>query len=364
MSPFEDSNSHWTPAFFARLMASTSHKRLLGIFAILVLAGSLPCSAQSDHPYKYFRVGNPTDSANAKPRAGYALMGGGSDLDEAFRWLCDRAGGGDLLVLRATGTDDYNRYIQKLCRLNSVATLVIPNRAAADDPFVAKAIEHAAAVFISGGDQSNYINFWMNSPVQTALNNGIARGIPLGGTSAGLAVMGEWAYSAQGDKPDDPNLSGAMALANPFSPRVTLVHGFLNIPVMTGAITDTHFAKRDRMGRLLVFLARLDRPDGKSLSASPPSFRGVGIEERAAFLLEPDGTGRVIGHGSAYFIETRHARGSIEKEKPLTFGTYSVQKVAPGRSFNLKTWTREASGYELSVRDGKINSTQSTGAVY
>ncbi len=67
-------------------------------------------------------------------------MGGGKDLDEAFRWLCDRAGGGDLLVLRATGDDDYNPYIQRLCHLNSVATLVIPDRGAAEDPAVAKII--------------------------------------------------------------------------------------------------------------------------------------------------------------------------------------------------------------------------------
>ena len=53
------------------------------------------------------------DAAPAAPRAGYALMGGGTDLDEAFLWLCERAGGGDFLVLRATGTDDYNPYIQE-----------------------------------------------------------------------------------------------------------------------------------------------------------------------------------------------------------------------------------------------------------
>jgi len=82
--------------------------------------------------------------------------------------------------------DDYNPYIQKLCHLNSVATIVIPDRAAAEDPFVAQAIEHASALFISGGDQANYINFWQETPVQTALNDAIKRGVPIGGTSAGL----------------------------------------------------------------------------------------------------------------------------------------------------------------------------------
>ena len=211
------------------------------------------------------RAGNAQDATRAAPKAGFALMGGGKDLDEAFRWLCDRAGGGDFLVLRATGDDEYNAYVQKLCRLNSVATLIIPNRAAATDPEVARIIGRASAMFIAGGDQANYINFWMGTPVQAALNDAIRRGVPIGGTSAGLAVMGEWAYSAQGDKPDDPNLDSQSALAHPDMKRITLVKGFLDIPILKGVITDTHFAKRDRMGRLLVFLAHVNQPDGKTV---------------------------------------------------------------------------------------------------
>lgn len=57
----------------------------------------------------YYRVGAATDVVR-HPRAGHALMGGGTDLDEAFRWLCDRADGGDLLVLRASGDDAYNAF--------------------------------------------------------------------------------------------------------------------------------------------------------------------------------------------------------------------------------------------------------------
>jgi cyanophycinase len=288
-------------------------------------------------------------------------MGGGSDLDEAFQWLCDRAGGGDFLVLRATGDDDYNPYIQKLCpKLNSVATVIIPNRAAAEDPFVATAIRNAEAVFIAGGDQANYINFWMHSPVQDALQSDIARGVPLGGTSAGLAVTGEWAFSAQGDKPDDPNLTGKLAMSDPFGPRNTLVQGFLRIPIMSGIITDTHFARRDRMGRLLAFLARLqEKPAGSAARC-----RGIGVEERAAVLLEPDGAARVVGRGEAYFIDVDGASGAAVQGKALTFGPYAVQKVVPGHAFNVKTWTGESTTYQLNVKDGKIESSQAGGSVY
>ena len=341
--------------------------RLL-LFALLSLA--VAASAQTAPAYRYFRAGNPANIA-ATPRPGYALMGGGADLDEAFRFLCDRAGGGDLLVLRATGDNEYNGYIQKLCTLNSVATLVIPNREAALDPFVAQAIAHASALFIAGGDQANYINFWQGTPVQSALNNAIRRGVPLGGTSAGLAVMGEYAYTAQGDKPDDPNLDGKTAIADPFGPRITLNRNFLEIPILKGIIADTHFAKRNRMGRLLVFLARLNRTGRQAAAAArdghPRHRRGAG---RGRFA----GTGRQgrcrrsrqrLFRRSARRIQHDGWRqfGVMASNKPLTFGPYEIQKVAPGHTFNLPTWTGDATQYKLSVESGVVHSTQPGGGL-
>jgi len=333
---------------------------LVSAFLFVSLTHSFAQTAQN---YRYARVGNAVNVA-ATPRPGYALMGGGTDLDEAFRFLCDHAGGGDLLVLRASRSDDYNPYIQKLCHLNSVATLVIPNRAAASEPFVAQAIDHASALFIAGGDQANYINFWQATPVQTALNAAIARGVPIGGTSAGLAVLGEFAYTAQGDKPDDPNLDAKTALADPYGARITLNSQFLNIPILKGIITDSHFARRNRMGRLLVFLARLNEPDGKPVPPTAPRIRGIGIEERAAVLVEADGTATVVGSGDAYFVGATHAFGVIEKGKPLNFGAFDVKKVAPGHSFNLATCSGEATQFKLSVEAGTVHSTQADGSLY
>jgi cyanophycinase len=345
--------------------------QILGL-AVLLMASALSSLSQTP-AYRYIRAGEPAD-IQAQARPGFALMGGGTDLDEAFKFLCDRAGGGDFLVLRATGDDEYNFYLRGLCHLNSVATLIIPNRGAAANPFVSDAIKQASAIFIAGGDQANYINFWMDTPVQTALNDAIRRGVPIGGTSAGLAVMGDYVYTAQGDKPDDPNLDGKTALADPYSPRITLGGKFLNIPILKDVITDTHFARRDRMGRLLVFLARLNEPDGQPVPANAPTVRGIGVEERAAILLEPDGKARVVGYGAAYFIDadrgsgllldTEHRLGVMAAHKPLTYGPFTVQKVGPGADFYIKSWAGDGITYKLSVEAGKIHSTQTANEIY
>jgi cyanophycinase len=92
--------------------------------------------------------------------------GGGKDLDAAFRWLCQRANGGDFVILRAADDDSYNTYVNGLCKVNSVATLIIPDRNAAEDSAVSDVIGHAEAVFIAGGDQAHYVRAWqMFTPV-------------------------------------------------------------------------------------------------------------------------------------------------------------------------------------------------------
>jgi len=335
--------------------------RILQFCVVLLMSAQFARSQTSR--YQYIRTGENAD-VTVQPRPGYALIGGGADLDEAFKFLCDRSGGGDMLVLRATGDDSYNAYIRAICHLNSVATLIIPSRDAATNPFVAETISHASAIFIAGGDQANYINFWMNTPVQASLNEAIHRGVPIGGTSAGLAVLGEYVYTARSDKPDDPNLDGRTATADPYGPRINLARGFLEIPTLKGIITDTHFKRRDRMGRLLVFLARENDSDGKSASPEEPPVRGIGIDERTAVLLEPDGTAHVVGDGHAYFIDADHGHGMMQSHKPLTFGPFNVQKVAAGSDFYIASWAGDAISYRISVESGRLHSTQTANEIY
>jgi cyanophycinase len=130
------------------------------------------CSAPTvQASWKYFRAGKDTDST-VTPRVGYALMGGGSKLDPAYLFLCEHAGGGDFLILRANTEDEYakkaNVEMLQTCPLNSAATIVFTSREDSDDPKVVQIIEHAESIFLAGGDQSNYVRFWQDTPVQEA----------------------------------------------------------------------------------------------------------------------------------------------------------------------------------------------------
>jgi cyanophycinase len=324
------------------------------IFAVTILF----CGMSPAASYQYIRIGHPGD-VETTPTAGTAMMGGGSDLDVAFAWLCNKANGGDFLILRAHGGDDYNSYVNGLCKANSVATLIIPDRSSAQDPEVAAIIGRAEAVFIAGGDQANYIHFWKGTPVQDAINADIAAGKPIGGTSAGLAVEGEFLYGALND-PADAELHSPEALSNPFHNQVTVVSGFLKIPHLDNLITDSHFAKRDRMGRTLVFLARIM----EDKMAKHP--REVAVDEKSTVLVESDGKATVVGSGKgAYFLRPNHAPEVCKQNVPLEFHDVSVYHVATGGHFDLNTWTGDGgNSYSLTVEKGVVRSTQPDHGIY
>jgi cyanophycinase len=327
--------------------------------AIVVLWSASLAALGQTASSQYFRLGQKAD-AQVTPTPGIAMMGGGTDLDEAFRWLCGKANGGDFLILRARGDDDYNSYVNGLCKPNSVATLIVPDRAAALDPAVSGIIRHAQAIFIAGGDQARYVNFWRGTPVQEAINADIAEGKPIGGTSAGLAILGEFSYGALNDPPDDSSLSSADALRDPFFARITLVENFLKAPLLQNTITDSHFAKRDRLGRSLVFLARLIQ-DGWSRDP-----REIAIDEKSALLVECDGKAKVVGSGKGvYFLHPSEPPAVCRNGVPLTFRRISVYNAPAGAGFDLAKWKgKGGSSYTLSVDRGTIKSTQPGDVTY
>ena len=301
------------------------------------------------------RLGNPND-VTTTTRGGILFEGGSTDVDAAYQWMCAKANGGDFLVIRASGTAAYNRYIRGLCpTLNSVSTLIVHSRTGAEQPFVRDTILKAEALFIAGGDQSNYIRYYAGTPVAAGIDTLAARGVPVGGTSAGNAVLAQFGYSAI-----TGSVTSKQALADPFTRLITIENGFLNVsPLLRDKFTDDHFAARDRMGRLIAFLARVIQ-DG-----SAPQVSAIATDEKTAYLMEPDGSGTVSGAGTAYFLRTPGPPEICKPGTPLTFKNISVYRVRAGGTFNIGTWTgTSGAAYSLSAVNGVLQSTQPGGGVY
>lgn len=346
---------------------------------------------QPSKDYSYYVTGNAADATVNATSSGLALMGGGTDVDEVFRWLGGKANGGDFVVLRASGNDAYDPYIDALVpALDSVATLIVPSVAGANDPFVAQQVREAEAIFIAGGDQSDYINFWKNTALESAIYQSIARGAPIGGTSAGLAVLSEFDFSAV-----NGSVTSSEALADPYNPAVVLDSGFVNetdfvaaqgmpsaLRYLDNVITDSHFQQRDRFGRLVTFVARIDQ-DG---SPTDPAPHGIGVNEQTALLIDDNGLAQVVGNPyviskknpvssqlrNVYLLSaSSNSIGTVIAGQPLTYANVAVVRADydpttnVGDTFNFNTWVGGGTtSYTIASTVGVLSSTQSSGSVY
>jgi len=223
---------------------------------------------------------------------GVVLMGGGTDVDEAIKWMINKSGGGDFVVIRASGSTGYNDYIKQLGNANSVETLLIDSRDKANLAEASEKIRNAEALFIAGGDQSNYVKYWADTEVSKAIKFLVeSKKVPIGGTSAGCAVLSEYIFDAK-----NGSVISSEALTNPYDPLVSISKSFILVPVLKNVIADQHYSQRTRQGRHVAFMARLI----KDFAVSSPI--GIGVDERTAVAIEENGSTKVFGSGTAHFL--------------------------------------------------------------
>ena len=182
---------------------------------------------------------------------------------------------------------------------------------------------------------------------------------PSRGTSAGTAILSEFIYAALRQ-----SVTSSEALANPFSPNITLDRDFLALPYMQGIITDQHLIERDRLGRTLTFMARIVA-DGWAAES-----KAIAIDRETAVLVDgKSGKATIVANADhptpyAYFIRGG-APEIVAAKTPLTYTNLEVQRAAPGSTFDLLSWSGKGLvSYMLNVVDGVITSTQPGGSIY
>ena len=294
-------------------------------------------------------------------------MGGATENDDAMRWFLQRANGGDVLVLRASGQDGYNPYFYNDLgvTLNAVETIRFNNASASNNPYIHQRISEADAIWFAGGDQWNYVSYWRNTPIDSLINLAIQeRNIVIGGTSAGMAILGEYYFSAQSG-----TITSSAALSNPtLSASSVSLSPFLSVPFLGQTITDTHYDNPDRKGRHIVFIANAYAEEAQYV-------KGIACDEYTAVCIDTTGWARVFGDfpaydDNAYFLQINCALADASPEVyssnvPLTWDrnqqaiqVYILKGTQTGQNgFDLSNWS-EGNGGEWSfwsVNSGSLN---------
>lgn len=210
-------------------------------------------------------------------------------------------------------------YVRIMTRLgvprDRVHVPLIRNREEAQKPDVARRLESAAGIYITGGDQYALTQTLDGTPAEKAIRAAYNRGAVVAGTSAGATAMGRPMVVAGGG-------SGELRLG-----MVQMSNGLAwageNI------IIDTHFGARGRFPRLAAAVAE------------HPLSLGVGIDENTCLLIDPTGHCIVAGIGVVYFVDAsgvlvNSAQSHARSGHPISVGPLNVVVLSAGGEYELR----------------------------
>lgn len=321
----------------------------LCLLSLLAAAGSAVAK-----DYRRYFIGDRALPTPGHVEPGLLLAGGGDRNLDAARWFLGKAGNGHIVVLSASYTTELaDEFYKDAGGAASVETFVFKNGKPATDPAILDALARADGIFIAGGDQARYVRYWKGTPIAAALDAHVRAGKPLGGTSAGLAILGEYLYGAM----DGGSIRSPEALVDPLGPAVTIEQDFLHLPTLKGVVTDTHFKERDRLGRLFAFVTK-----AQTLTGTPQrALIGLGVDESAALAVDGEGRGRIFATdpaGMGWVVRT----GGIDTPKPgqpLTLRRAEAVGIGPGSVVRLPEGRVEAPAFHRYYRiaDGRVAET-------
>lgn len=257
-------------------------------------------------------------------KRGFIVPIGGAEDKEGqaaiLRKFLDVAGGSGariVIIPTASKLEDTGRRYEKLFRklgADEAKALPLETRDDAGKGEWLDYIERANGIFVTGGNQLRLTTIIGGTPVAKAIRRAHARGVAVGGTSAGAAILSEHmiAYGAEGH--------------TPHAGKVALVPGW---GLTNRILIDQHFRQRDRLGRLLTALAY------------NPFAVGVGLDEDTAAFIDPQRVLTVVGTGALTIIDVSELSHSsiaeVKEGHPVCLTNVRLHVLTEGGQFDLES---------------------------
>lgn len=225
-------------------------------------------------------------------------------------------------ILKDTGKDYANLFLELGAR--SARSLEFRNRAKSSADDFLKAVRSASGMFISGGTQMRLPVAIGGTPLEAAILDAYRRGVIIGGTSAGAAVM--------------PKVMIAYGKGGP-TPRERIAQFAPGLGLTDKIVFDQHFRQRDRLGRLLYLIA------------AHPGLLGVGIDENTAAIVQDELSITVTGSGAVTVVDGSEIEltnvAEVENGGAVAVNNVRIHILTSGCSFDANTRKAEIPKLQL-----------------
>ena len=228
------------------------------------------------------------------------------------------AGGDDARIVvistaSSLGDAATDLYRQLFAQLGAIAVSGLRplTREEANDPSMAKMLDEATGIFLTGGNQLRLSSVVGGTKLGAAILAAHERGVVVAGTSAGASAVSTHmvAFGA----------SGA-------TPKHRMVQISAGLGLLKGVVVDQHFEQRTRLGRLLAVVAQ------------SPSLVGMGLDEDTAAVVQADQTLEVIGKGAVTIVDGSQVVTDAFNTKgyrPMMVSGAILHSLPAGQRFDL-----------------------------
>lgn len=257
------------------------------------------------------------------PKGKLFIIGGGNRSDALMKQVltvADLSKKDYIVVLPMSSEEPDSSFIffkTQMVKLTANPVVMLNfNKETAQNQTLADSLQKAKLIFISGGDQTRFMNVVQNTPVKTAIQKAYQNGSTISGTSAGAAVMSEKMIT--GNQKLQKEYSGTFD-----NIRYDNLETSEGLGLLKTAIIDQHFLKRNRYNRLLSALVEF------------PTLTGIGIDESTAIIVRNN---QIEVAGESEVIVVKSPKGIL---KAKTGNLVSIENLqmsiyTAGQKFNIK----------------------------
>lgn len=262
--------------------------------------------------------------ANAQKEKGKLfIIGGGNRSDQLMQHLVDLAQFKKtdyIVVLPMSSEEPDSAYIYFRDQFQRLAPnpIVMLNfdKTSVQNPKLNDSLQKAKLIFISGGDQTRFMNVVANTPVFNSIHIAFQNGSIIAGTSAGAAVMSEKMIT--GNQKLEKEYSGTFDTI-----RYDNLETTQGLGLITNAVIDQHFLIRSRFNRLISAMVEF------------PHLTGIGIDESTAIIVDGNNV-KIVGESEVIVMKNPKGIQKLAQNKLISMEKMEMSMYVAGQQFKLE----------------------------